>query len=136
MSPPEESQTSQSTAPAVSSPTGEQLGQSAGADSVNVQVPEFEDLQRTPGSEQAVPLSRFYEVKVTVTAELGRITIPIKDLLCLGEGSVIELNRSVNAPVEIMAQGVPLAKGKVVVIDDCFAIRINEIEKDAEKKMS
>ena len=102
---------------------------------VDAQVPEFQDLEKTKGGNGNLSLNRFYDVKVTVSAELGRVTLPISELLSLDEGSVIELNRSINSPVEIMAQGVLLAKGKVVVVDDCFAIRINEIEKDAGNQM-
>ena len=42
----------------------------------------------------------------------------------LGEGSVIELDRAIDSPVELIAQGVTLATGEVVVVDGCFAIRI------------
>ena len=46
----------------------------------------------------------------------------------LGEGTVLELNREIDSPVELMAQGVKLASGEVVVVDGCFAIRITEVE--------
>ena len=75
-------------------------------------------------------LHRFLDVEVTVSAELGRVTIPIGDLVELGEGSVVELNRSVTSPVDLMAQGQRVATGEVVVIDDCFAVRIKSIESD------
>ena len=65
---------------------------------------------------------------VTISAELGRVTIPIGELMELNEGSVVELNRSVSSPIDLMAQGRRVATGEVVVVDDCFAVRIKSIE--------
>jgi flagellar motor switch protein FliN/FliY len=73
------------------------------------------------------PLDRLLDVTVTVTAELGRVTLPISSVLNLNVNSVLELNRAVAEPVDLMVQGVLLARGEVVVVDDCFAIRIKEI---------
>ena len=95
---------------------------------VTVASPEFSVVSDAPTGAGQPTFERLYDVAVTVTAELGRITLPIGDLLELGEGSVVELNRPVSNPVDIMAQGVRLARGEVVVIDDCFAVKIKEIE--------
>lgn len=92
--------------------------------------PEFPDLKRGGGSNKVGDLNRFYDVQVTVSAELGRASVPIQDLVGLSEGSVFELNRDVGAPIELIAQGVPLGNGEVVVVDDSFAIRIKEIYSD------
>ncbi|MGB6043892.1 MAG: FliM/FliN family flagellar motor switch protein [Pirellulales bacterium] len=73
-------------------------------------------------------MDRFYNVNVTVWAELGRTAMPIGELVKLGEGAVLKLGRSVSEPVDLVAQGVVLARGEVVVVDDCFAVRIKEIE--------
>ncbi len=75
-----------------------------------------------PGS-----LDSLLDVTVTVSAELGRITLPISEVLKLGLGSVLELNRAVSEPVDLIVQGVKLARGEVVVVEDRFAIRIQEI---------
>jgi flagellar motor switch protein FliN/FliY len=79
----------------------------------------------TPGA--PAPLDRLLDVTVNVTAELGRVTMPISSVLNLHVNSVLELNRSVSEPVDLMVQGFLLARGEVVVVDDCFAIRIKEI---------
>lgn len=92
--------------------------------------PEFPDLKKGNGSNRVGDLNRFYDVQVTVSAELGRTSVPIQDLVGLSEGSVFELNRDVGAPIELIAQGVPLGNGEVVVVDDSFAIRIKEIYSD------
>lgn len=73
-------------------------------------------------------LSRFFDVTVTVSVELGRVTLPIGELVKLGKGSVIELDRSVDQPVDLVAQGVRLARGEVIVVNDRYAIRIDEID--------
>lgn len=78
-------------------------------------------------SHAALPLERFSEVQVEISVEIGRVTMSIGELLQLGEGSVVELERDVSEPVSVMAQGVRIARGEVVVIDDRFAVRITEI---------
>lgn len=73
------------------------------------------------------PMDRFYDVHVPVWAELGRVEVPLGELVKLDEGSVIMLDRPVSEPVDLVSQGVKLARGEVIVVDDCFAIRIKEI---------
>ena len=77
-------------------------------------------------------MDRFYDVHVPVWAELGRVEMPLGDLMKLDEGAVLRLNRPVGEPVDLVSQGVKLARGEVVVIDDCFAVRIKEIEKSSK----
>lgn len=72
-------------------------------------------------------LSSLMDVSVTVTAELGRIKRSIGSILKLGVGSVVELDRAVSEPVDLLVQGTLLARGEVVVVEDRFAIRIKEI---------
>ncbi len=86
---------------------------------------EFSEDQDGPG--QPSELSRFQNIKVAVSAELGRAEIPIQALMNLGEGSVLELNRDIDSPVELIAQGVALACGEVVVVNGCFAIRVTKV---------
>jgi flagellar motor switch protein FliN/FliY len=99
---------------------------SAAHGAIEAHVPEFAELR---GGGEAGPgsLNSLLDVTVTVTAELGRVTLPIGELLKLGIGSVLELGRAVSEPVDLMVQGVRLARGEVVVVDDRFAIRIQEI---------
>ncbi len=94
---------------------------------VIARVADFAELTApaTPGA--PAPLDRLLDVTVAVTAELGRVTLPISAVLNLNVNSVLELNRSVSEPVDLMVQGVLLARGEVVVVNDCFAVRIKEI---------
>lgn len=91
-----------------------------------VGVPEFAPLKESPGRGSG-HLDRFYDVHVPVWAELGRVELPLGELVKLSEGAVVRLERSVSEPVDIVSQGVKLARGEVIVIDDCFAVRIKEI---------
>jgi len=86
--------------------------------------PEFEALKAVS---ETGSLNQLLDVEVCVTVELGRVTMSIGDILKLGLGSVVELDRSVSEPVDLLVQGVPFARGEVVVIEDRFAIRIQEI---------
>lgn len=67
------------------------------------------------------------EVEMSVTVELGRTRLPVRHLLSLSPGSVIELNRSANTPVDILVNDTLFARGEVVVIDDEFGVRITEL---------
>ena len=96
-------------------------------DNVIAHVAEFAEQSLTPPSTAPAPLDRLLDVTVTVTAELGRVTLPISAILNLNVNSVLELNRGIAEPVDLMVQGVLLARGEVVVVDDCFAIRIKEV---------
>lgn len=104
-----------------------ETGNEATEEGVEVQAAEFPNLQPDPQPKPGPELNRFHDVQVSVSAELGRTRLPIQKLLQLGVGSIVELNRSINGPVELISQGIPLASGEVVVINDCFAIRIREI---------
>lgn len=91
-------------------------------------IPEFEQLKPNPPQpSKDLNFSRFGGVHVTLTAELGRTELTIQELIGLAEGSVVELHRAINSPVELVAQGVSMGNGEVVVIDNQFAIRIKEI---------
>ena len=94
---------------------------------VVVKTPEFMALRERGTPTDAASMERFYEVRVSVWAELGRVEMSLGELLQLGEGSVLRLDRPVGEPVDLVSQGVKLARGEVVVVDDSFAIRIREI---------
>lgn len=104
------------------------------ANAVSVKTPEFAELTPAVSVTGAATLDNLLDVTVTVTAELGRSTTSIGDLLKLSVGSVVELDRLISEPVELMAQGVRLARGEVVVVEDRFAIRIQEIV-DPKKRL-
>ena len=117
------------TATATDPPTEAERGDEATAsqDVGEVRVPEFATLQEGAGKRAEGNMDRFLDVRVTVCAELGRVDLPLGELVELAEGTVMRLDRPVSEPVDVVSQGVKLARGEVIVIDDCFAIRIKEI---------
>ncbi len=94
---------------------------------VGVQTPDFQKFTDSSVEHERQEISCLADIKVTVSAELGRTAIPIERLLSLGTGSVLELDRSIDSPIELIAQGISLASGEVVVVDGCFAIRITNV---------
>lgn len=109
--------------------------EASGADSTSedsLRKPEFSPLKESTSGKGNGSLNRFFDVHIPVTAELGRVEMLLGDLMKLDAGSVVRLNRPVSEPVEIVSQGVTLARGEVVVVDDCFAVRIKEIESGNE----
>lgn len=94
---------------------------------VAIHPAEFPQLRaKTPGPGSG--MSRFLDVTVQVSVELGRVVLPMGELIQLGEGSVLELERQIGDPVDLLAQGVRFARGEVVVVDDSYAVRITEVE--------
>ena len=67
------------------------------------------------------------DIKLQLTVELGRTEMPIKKILELTRGSIIELDKVAGEPVELYASGKMIAKGEVVVIEDNFGLRIISI---------
>lgn len=72
-------------------------------------------------------LELLMDVPLQVTVELGRTNKMVKEVLALGPGSVLELDKLAGEPVDILVNEKPIAKGEVVVIDENFGIRVTEI---------
>ena len=72
-------------------------------------------------------LELLMDVPLQVTVELGRTQKLVKEVLALGPGSVVELDKLAGEPVDILVNERPIAKGEVVVIDENFGIRVTEI---------
>ncbi len=73
------------------------------------------------------------DVEMTMTVELGRTTRLVKDILGLGEGSIIELDKLAGEPVDLLVNGKLIAKGEVVVIDENFGVRVTDIVSQDER---
>ena len=72
-------------------------------------------------------LALLHGVEMSVTVELGRTRMLMRDLLALRAGSIVELDRAAGSPVDVMVNGTALARGEVVVIDDELGVRITQI---------
>jgi flagellar motor switch protein FliN/FliY len=77
-------------------------------------------------------LDLLLDVSVPITAEIGRTELPLAEILRLGPGSVIELDKSADEPVEILVNGKMLATAEVVVVGDRFGVRILDVVERGE----
>ncbi|MBE0446562.1 MAG: flagellar motor switch protein FliN [Actinobacteria bacterium] len=99
----------------------------------DLQSEEFDPLDE--GGDEGGPsnISLLLDVALDAAVELGRTQMTIAEILKLGRGSVIELDKLASEPVEFLANGTVIARGEVVVIDDNFGIRITEILSPKER---
>ncbi len=109
------------------------MGQNMGANVPNVQALQYPILQgNTSGAEQG-NIGLIMDVYMEMTVELGRTKKQIKDILGMGEGTIIELDKLAGEPVDILVNHKPIAKGEVVVIDENFGVRVTEILSSLER---
>jgi flagellar motor switch protein FliN len=78
-------------------------------------------------------LGRVLDIQLTATARLGRIEMPIQEILSLGPGSIVEVGHVVDEPVELLVNNKLIARGDVVVVDEKFGLRITEIISPEER---
>ncbi len=102
------------------------------SDPQNVDLPEV-TADASAVSNREANLDAILDVPVTLTLEIGRTSLPIKELLSLGQGSVIELERLVGEPHDVLVNGTLIAQGEVVVVNDQFGIRFTDIVSPAER---
>lgn len=72
-------------------------------------------------------LNLVLDVPVSLTIELGSCQLPMKEVLQLNVGSVVQLDKPVDAPVELSVNGKLIARGEVVVVEDRFGVKITEV---------
>lgn len=80
-----------------------------------------------PGRAEAYGMRLLHDVEMTLTAEIGRTKLPVRQVLDLVPGTILELDRAAGAPADVMVNGRLVARGEVVVIDEDYGIRITEI---------
>ena len=78
-------------------------------------------------------LDLIVDIPVTLTVELGRTKIPIKHILQLAQGSVIELDALAGEPMDVLVNGCLIAQGEVVVVNEKFGIRLTDIVTPSER---
>ncbi len=94
----------------------------------------YEDpISHRGGTIQDEHLEVILDVPITLSMEVGRSRITIRDLLQLNPGSVIKLQRAVGDPMDILVNGCLVAKGEVVVVGDQFGIRIADVVSAEER---
>jgi flagellar motor switch protein FliN/FliY len=109
-------------------------GMPPGLGSANVQPVQFPNLmQPRLGAHEAGNIGLIMDVSMEMTVELGRTRKLIKEILGMGEGTIIELDKLAGEPVDILVNHKLIAKGEVVVIDENFGVRVTEIVSPMER---
>ena len=108
-------------------------GMPMGMSMPNVQSVQYPNLAGGPTSQEQGNIGLIMDVNMEMTVELGRTKKQIKDILGMGEGTIIELDKLAGEPVDILVNHKPIAKGEVVVIDENFGVRVTEILSPMER---
>jgi flagellar motor switch protein FliN/FliY len=94
----------------------------------------FAELHAEPaGSMPNTQLDLVMDIPVTLSVELGRTKIQIRELLQLAQGSVVDLDRLAGEPMDVLVNGFLIARGEVVLVNDKFGIRLTDIVSPTER---
>jgi flagellar motor switch protein FliN/FliY len=94
----------------------------------------FEELKdESQGVEGRPELDVILDIPVTISMEVGRTPISIRNLLQLNQGSVIELDRLAGEPLDVLVNGTLIAHGEVVVVNEKFGIRMTDVISPSER---
>ncbi|MGB0212906.1 flagellar motor switch protein FliN [Algiphilus sp.] len=85
------------------------------------------------GAQPDVNLDVILDVGVSLSMEVGRVRIPIRNLLQLSQGSVVELDRLAGEPLDVFVNGTLIAHGEVVMVNDKFGVRLTDVVSPAER---
>jgi flagellar motor switch protein FliN/FliY len=105
----------------------------AGAEPARASFENLDDQSAPNPSGGDVNLDVILDVPVTLSMEVGRSRVPIRNLLQLNQGSVVELERAAGEPLDVYANGTLIAHGEVVVVNDKFGIRLIDVVSPAER---
>ncbi|WP_432453616.1 MULTISPECIES: flagellar motor switch protein FliN [unclassified Agarivorans] len=94
---------------------------------------EFVDESKPISEEEQRKLDSIMDIPVTISMEVGRSNISIRNLLQLNQGSVVELDRVAGEPLDVLVNGTLIAHGEVVVVNDKFGIRLTDVISQTER---
>lgn len=92
----------------------------------------FDELHAEKGGGE-VQIDAILDVPVTISMEIGRTKISIRNLLQLNQGSVVELDRLAGEPMDVLINGTLVAQGEVVVVNEKFGIRLTDVISPADR---
>ncbi|MCL1044832.1 flagellar motor switch protein FliN [Shewanella sp. 1_MG-2023] len=98
-----------------------------------VELDELVDESSPISQAEADKLDSIMDIPVTISMEVGRSFISIRNLLQLNQGSVVELDRVAGEPLDVMVNGTLIAHGEVVVVNDKFGIRLTDVISQTER---
>lgn len=101
--------------------------------SANVSQAEFQQLSEPAGRPEVQNIDMLMDINLPVSIELGRTRMSISEILALGPGSVVELNKLAGEPVDLLVNYKTVARGEVVVIDENFGVRITNLISPEER---
>ena len=94
----------------------------------------FDRLSAAPGAAgQPKDIGMVMDIPVQLTVQLGRTRLPIRDILQLAQGSVVELDGLAGEPLDVYVNGCLIAQGEVVVVNEKFGIRLTDIVTPSER---
>ena len=102
-------------------------------DGDRVEPAPFMNFTDRPTAGTGNDLNMVLDIPVQLTVELGRTRIPIKHILQLAQGSVVELEAMAGEPMDVLVNGYLIAQGEVVVVNDKFGIRLTDIVTPSER---
>lgn len=106
----------------------------SGSPTVATQRASFPELRPEGGNRgDSSQLDLVMDIPVTLSVELGRTKIQIRELLQLAQGSVVDLDRLAGEPMDVLVNGFLIARGEVVLVNDKFGIRLTDIVSPAER---
>jgi flagellar motor switch protein FliN/FliY len=95
---------------------------------------QFGDLGlNAAGSNGEMNLNLILDVSVTLALEVGRARMSVRELLALAPGAVVELDRLAGEPLDVLVNGVRIARGEVVVVNEKFGIRLTDVVSASER---
>ena len=93
----------------------------------------FDGIEIGEGGGATPELDVILDIPVSISMEVGNTQIPIRNLLQLNQGSVIELDRLAGEPLDVLVNGTLIAHGEVVMVNDKFGIRLTDVISQAER---
>lgn len=103
------------------------------ADLLSAEAPELENVSHAETGSESNNLDLILDIPLRVTVELGRSRMVVSELLNLGQGSVIELNKLAGEPMEILVNDKLVARGEAVVVNEKFGVRLTDIISPKER---
>lgn len=107
----------------------DELGEDAAEVNEDGEEEEFEDAEPERVAQSARDLEAVYDIPVQVSAVLGKSTMQVSNLLKLGRGTVVELDRKVGEAIDIYVNNRLVARGEVVIVDERLGVTMTEIIK-------
>jgi flagellar motor switch protein FliN/FliY len=99
-----------------------------------IQYEQLDETSSTATPAADVDLTRISEIPMELSVEIGRTEMTVGETLALGVGMIVALDRLAGEPVDLLANGTPIARGEVIVIDDRLGMRVTEIIEAAGKR--